>query len=41
MSFWTAIVVIVAIWGFVQIVTDSGYHLTSEIDRLRDEKGVN
>lgn len=24
-----------------KIVTDSGYHLTSEIDRLRDEKGVN
>lgn len=24
-----------------RIVTDSGYHLTSEIDRLRDDKGVN
>ncbi|SMQ69884.1 hypothetical protein SAMN06297468_2067 [Altererythrobacter xiamenensis] len=24
-----------------RIVTDSGYHLTNEIDRLRDEKGVN
>lgn len=24
-----------------RIVTDSGYHLTSEIDRLRDERGVN
>ncbi len=24
-----------------RIVTDSGYQLTSEIDRLRDEKGVN
>ena len=24
-----------------RIVTDSGYHLTSEIDRLREEKGVN
>lgn len=24
-----------------RIVTDSGYHLTSEIDRLRDEKGIN
>ncbi len=24
-----------------RIVTDSGYHLTHEIDRLRDEKGVN
>jgi hypothetical protein len=24
-----------------RIVTDSGYHLTSEIDRLRDEKEVN
>ncbi len=24
-----------------RIVTDSGYHLTSEIDRLRDDKEVN
>ena len=24
-----------------RIVTDSGYQLTSEIDRLRDEKGIN
>ena len=24
-----------------RIVTDSGYHLTSEIDRLREDKGVN
>lgn len=24
-----------------RIVTDSGYHLTSEIDRLRDESNVN
>lgn len=24
-----------------RIVTDSGYHLTNEIDRLRDEKAVN
>ncbi len=24
-----------------RIVTDSGYHLTHEIDRLRDERGVN
>lgn len=24
-----------------RIVTDSGYHLTHEIDRLRDEKGIN
>ena len=24
-----------------RIVTDSGYHLTSEIDRLRDQKGAN
>ena len=37
MSFWTAAVVIVAIWAFVQIVTSRRDH--RRLDRHGDDKG--